>query len=84
MQTGFQRWVVNLACFVLLLLLAVTGLIGWILPHGAGAAGQGLRHFLHTIHQVSALLFMAAVGVHLALHWGYIEQHLKKYGLLKR
>ena len=84
MQTGFQRWVVNLACFVLLSLLAVTGLIGWILPHGPGAGAQSLRHFLHDVHLVTAVLFAAAIGVHLMLHWGYIEQNLKKYGLLKR
>jgi membrane protein implicated in regulation of membrane protease activity len=75
-------WIVSVIAFVLLVLLASTGLINWVLlPRGGTATGGlllGLRHGLRAIHQFSAVLFAAAVGVHLWLHWGYIKARLKQ------
>jgi hypothetical protein len=76
-----QLWIVNVVCFVLAALLASTGLINWwLLPRGTAARGflSGLRHGLMTIHEWSGLLFILAVVVHLALHWGYIRSNLAR------
>ncbi len=83
MDTGTMRWLVNVVSFVLLLLLAVTGLVNWLLPHGGGPASAvyAVRQFLRGVHQLGALLFLLAIGLHLWMHWNYIRQNLKKMGL---
>lgn len=77
------RWTVNVIAFVLLALLTLTGLINWLLlPRGIDGGGGlllSLRHSLRTIHQLSAVFFLGAVGVHLWLHWGYVTTQLKKW-----
>ena len=81
MNGGLTRWVVNLISFILLVLLALTGLINWWLPHGPGAGVQSLRHFLQSVHRTGAVLFIAAIGIHVWLHWGYVRQRLKALGV---
>ena len=84
MKGGLGLWIVNLVSFVLLFLLALTGLAAWLLPHGGGAAMQGLRHSLHAIHRTGALFFLAVIAIHIWWHWGYILSNLRKYGVPKR
>lgn len=81
-----QLWIVNLVSFVLFFLLAITGLINWlVLPHGGGRRGGLLldaRHLLRDVHAWLAVLFLVAVVVHLLLHWPYIRTNLVKMGWL--
>ncbi|MBI5062229.1 MAG: DUF4405 domain-containing protein [Desulfatitalea sp.] len=75
-------WTVNMISFILLAVLAFTGLINWLLlPRGYQAAGAllSLRHFLHDIHAWAALFFIIGMLVHWSLHWGYIQSNLKRY-----
>lgn len=80
-------WLVNILSLILLAILAITGLTNWLaLPHGGpGGTGflVGLRHFLRGIHEWTAVLFIAVVCVHVAMHWPYVKANLKKAGLLK-
>lgn len=82
-----NRWFINVISFFLFSVLTITGLINWLLlPRGYGAE-KGLlismRHFLRQVHEWTALLFIVAVVVHLALHWSYVKANLKNYGMLK-
>ena len=82
---AFRLWIVNVVSFILFILLSVTGLINWvILPKGYGATRGflvGLRHVLIEIHEWTALLFMVIIIIHIILHWAYIKNNLKKYGI---
>jgi hypothetical protein len=78
----------NVSSFVLFSLLAVTGLVNWlVLPHGSGRR-EGIlivtRHLLMEVHAWLAMLFLVAIAIHLVLHWPYIKANLNKSGLLKR
>jgi len=78
-----RLWIVNVISFFLFSLLSVTGLINWLLlPRGYGS-GAGflvsLRHFLMTMHEWTALLFMIVIGVHISLHWAYVKRSLDSY-----
>ena len=88
MQRNVKLWTVNMVAFVLFALLAVTGLINWlVLPHGGGQRERlliGTRHLLMSIHAWLAILFMVAIAIHLVLHWSYIKANLNKSGLLKK
>ena len=79
MKGGMAIWLVNLVSFILLILLALTGMAAWLLPHGGGAAVQGLRHSLHNIHRTGAFFFLIVIGIHIWLHRGYILSNLRKY-----
>jgi thiosulfate reductase cytochrome b subunit len=85
METSVARWSINVVAFVLFVLMLITGVAAWLLPHGGGptSAVYGLRQGLRTVHQVGALLFFLTIGIHLLLHGRYIRQNLKKSGLLK-
>jgi hypothetical protein len=80
---GFKLWIVNVLSFFLFSLLGVTGLINWLLlPRGHGSnAGflASFRHFLITMHEWTGLLFMIIIGIHIALHWGYVRKNLERY-----
>jgi hypothetical protein len=84
MKGGAGGWIVNLISFILLALLALTGVAAWLLPHGGGAALQGGRRLLHAAHRTGALLFLVAIGVHIWWHRGTILLNLRKYGILQR
>ena len=81
-----RLWIVNVISFFLFSLLSVTGLINWLLLPRGYASGAGflvsLRHFLMTMHEWTALLFMIVIGVHISLHWAYVKKNLDSY--LKR
>jgi len=88
MGKPLKLWMVNVTSFVLFSLLAVTGLVNWlVLPHGSGRQ-EGIlivtRHLLMEVHAWLAMLFLVAIVTHLVLHWPYIKANLNKYGLLKR
>jgi len=96
MRINHSRWIlsVDLASFVLLLLLSATGLLlRFGLPHGSGgglAKGMGWRSLSRAVHNfwglnrhewghlhlVIALLFLAGICLHLALHWKWIRVSL--------
>ena len=86
-QKHLKLWTVNVVSFLLFILLAVTGLINWlVLPRGGGRGEgflAGARHFLMDAHTWLALLFILVVALHLLLHWSYIKANLAKSGLLK-
>jgi hypothetical protein len=76
-------WAVNVASFILFLVLGMTGLTNWlILPRGWEAKrglATGVRHFLVEVHEWTALLFMITIAVHVILHWGYVKTNLKRH-----
>lgn len=78
-----KMWGVNIISFVLLVILAFTGLVNWFfLPRGYAAAGgalAALRHFLRDLHAWTAVLFVISMLIHWTLHWGYIQSNLKRY-----
>ena len=80
-------WLVNILSSIVFAILAITGLVNWlVLPHGNEAAHgilTSLRHFLRDFHAWTALLFIAIVCVHVALHWAYVKGNLKKTVALK-
>lgn len=87
MSKNEKLWVVNVVCFVLFSLVAVTGLVNWLLPNGAGRREPLLtagRHVLMDGHAWLALIFVAAIVVHLVLHGAYIKANLVKLGWLKK
>jgi hypothetical protein len=79
-QRSRQLWLVNAASFILLTLLAVSGLLNWMLPRGPETRGAlaGLRHFLVDFHGWTALFFSVTIAIHLALHWSYIQANLNR------
>ena len=82
-----KLWLINVTSFVLFVVLAFTGLLNWlVLPKGYQARGSFLvsvRHFLVEVHEWVALIFMITVAIHIMLHWTYVRNNLKKYGVLK-
>lgn len=84
---ALKLWIVNIVSFLLFVMLGVTGLINWvILPKGYAAQKGGLvglRHFLVEVHEWAALLFMTTIAIHILLHWTYVRNNLKKYGMSK-
>ena len=75
------KWMVNVSSFILLSVLTLTGLINWLfLPRGRVAGGglvSGARHFLIGVHELSAILFIVAIAIHIGLHWSYVKSNLK-------
>ncbi len=86
-KKAFKLWTVNVLSFILFVLLSVTGLLNWlVIPRGYEARGSVLvsvRHFLITIHEWTALIFMIMIAIHIILHWTYIKSNLKKYSIMK-
>ena len=84
---SLKFWTVNIISFILFIVLCSTGLINWlVLPRGYEARGSflvSLRHFFITIHELTALIFMVMITIHIILHWPYIKSNLKKYGIMK-
>jgi hypothetical protein len=84
---AFKLWIVNVFSFILFAILAVTGLMNWmVLPKGYQGGGGFLvsfRHFFRQVHEWTALLFIIVVLVHIFFHWSYIQSNLKKYGMIK-
>jgi len=82
-----KLWTINVFSFILFILLSITGLLNWlVLPRGYEAKGSvliSIRHFLTTIHEWTALIFMITIAMHLILHWTYIRSNLKKYNIMK-
>jgi hypothetical protein len=76
-----RLWCVNVASFLALSLLAVTGLVNWLLPRGGGP--NALRHALVAVHRWAAVAFLVLVVLHVILHWGYVKANLRRGGWLK-
>jgi len=86
-KKAFKLWTVNVLSFILFILLSGTGLLNWlVLPRGYEARGSGwvsVRHFLVSIHEWTALIFMIVIVIHMILHWTYVKSNLKKHGIMK-
>lgn len=76
------RWRAQVLLFLTITVLAVTGLINWLLPRGGGP--QALRHLLRWIHEGAALGFVGFLAAHLWFQWGAIRRNLNRYGLWGR
>lgn len=71
--------IINVAAFILFLLLASTGLLIWLqLPPGHGyLTVWGMnRHAWGDIHFWIAVSFLVLIVVHLVLHWSWIKSML--------
>lgn len=79
----------DVAAFVsFLFLLSTGGLLRWILPPGRGGGGRGwraasapevwglTRHEWGSLHFWISLVFLAAIALHLSLHWKWIAAGL--------
>jgi hypothetical protein len=76
-------WVVNVVSFVIMSLLAITGLINWlVLPRGGGRNSwmTETRHLIMDGHAWLAVAFLLSIGIHLWLHWPYIKANLARSG----
>ena len=86
-ERSSKLWIVNVISFALFIFLCSTGFLNWlVLPKGYEARGSflvSLRHFLIALHEWAALIFMIVIAVHIILHWPYIKNNLKKYGIMK-
>jgi hypothetical protein len=84
---SLKLWIINVMSFILFVVLALTGLLNWlVLPKGYQARGSflvSLRHFLVEVHEWVALIFIITIVIHIMLHWTYIRHNLKKHGVLK-
>jgi len=76
-QTKFAKWF-NLGLFVMIIVAGVSGLMmsEALLP----ALGWQVApdNFWLTVHKVSATLMMFLIGVHLALHWRWVANQLRR------
>ena len=86
-KKAFKLWVINVFSFILFMVLGITGLLNWLaLPRGFEARGSllvSVRHFLVTVHEWTALIFMITIAIHIILHWTYVKSNLKKYGIMR-
>jgi hypothetical protein len=71
------RWRINMGSVAILAILAATGLVNWLLPHGGG---NPLRHVLRWIHEGAAVFFLGLVLWHLGLHVDYLKRGWQRYG----
>lgn len=88
-MNGKGQWLFGMDVLntVLLLVLAATGIIiKWVLPPGMGRYGRGgntllglTRHDWGDLHIWVALIFVASVIVHLAMHTGFIRTMIKPH-----
>jgi hypothetical protein len=65
--------------FLMVLVLTVTGLINWLLPHDG--AHRALRHLLRWIHEGAAIGFLSLMAAHLYFRSDAIRRHLRRFGL---
>ena len=81
-----RLWIVNVISFVLFSLLAITGLINWLVFPHSGVRRDSLlsetRHLIRDVHAWLAVFFLIAVVIHLLLHWSYIRSNLVRMGWL--
>ena len=81
-MTRRNRWRAQVLLLMTIVILAVTGLINWLLPQGGAA--RPLRHLLRWIHEGAALGFVAFLGAHLYHQWDAIQRNLRRFGLWGR
>ena len=72
------RWRAQVLLMLMIAVLAVTGLINWLLP--TGPTLRSLRHFIRWIHEAAALGFVTFLGVHLYVQWDAIRRNLHRFG----
>lgn len=84
-QKSSYYWFINVVNMVLFVLLAVTGVINWLLPKGHGAESFliSLKHFMRDVHEWTGFIFIIFGIIHIVVHWTYIKINLNKYGILK-
>jgi len=76
---------INIVNIILFILLAATGILNWLLPRGYEGGGflVSVRHFMRDIHEWAGFIFIIFGIIHIVVHWTYIKNNLKKYGILK-
>jgi thiosulfate reductase cytochrome b subunit len=73
------RWRAQVLLMLTIAVLAVTGLINWLLP--TGSTLRSFRHFIRWIHEAAALGFVTFLGAHLYFQWDAIRRNLRRFGL---
>jgi cytochrome b subunit of formate dehydrogenase len=68
--------------FLMITVLAITGLINWLLPRGGEA--RALRHLLRWIHEGAAVGFLTFVAAHLYCQLEMIRRNLRRFSLWGR
>lgn len=76
------RWRMQVLLFLATVVLAVTGLVNWLLPHGGNL--RALRHLLRWVHEGAAVGFLALLAAHLYCQWPALRRNLTRFGLWGR
>jgi len=76
------RWRMQVLLFLMTMLLALTGLINWLLPHGE--AVRTLRHLLRWVHEGAAIGFLTFMAAHLYFQAEAIRRNVRLFGLWSR
>jgi hypothetical protein len=80
--TQRNRWRMQVLLLFTVAMLAVTGLVNWLLPHGG--ATRALRHLLRWIHEGAATGFLALLAFHLYFQTSALRRNLHRFGLWGR
>jgi hypothetical protein len=80
--TPRNRWRMQVLLLLTIALLAVTGLVNWLLPHGG--AIRTLRHLLRWVHEGAAIGFLALLAFHLYSQTAALRRNLHRFGFWGR
>ena len=80
--TPRNRWRMQVLLLLTVAVLAVTGLVNWLLPHGG--AFRALRHLSRWIHEGAAMGFLALMAFHLHCQSAVLRSNLRRFGLWGR
>jgi len=75
-RTKINLWL-DIICFVVLLLVIISGFVLWFALPSGGGRGQGAseaRSGWKTIHDYTGLVFTILILLHLVLHWNWIRR----------
>lgn len=80
--TPRNRWRMQVLLLLTVAVLAVTGLVNWLLPHGG--AFRALRHLLRWIHEGAAMGFLILMAFHLHCQSAVLRRNFRRFGLRGR
>ena len=80
--TPRNRWRMQVFLLLTVAVLAVTGLVNWLLPRGG--AIRTLRHLLRWIHEGAAIGFLVLIAFHLHFQTAALRRNLHRFGLWGR
>lgn len=75
----YIRWRAQVLLALTVVVLTLTGLANWLLPHGGAA--RTLRHLLRWIHEGAAIGFLALLIFHLYFQSPSLRHNLHRFGL---